>query len=337
MLRFYFFCALLSMMLGFADVCVVMEYPYDLRLDTYEYPSEELSSWQLLDHHFRQRGERLFLSTLSDEDIPRLCSIDVTTIIFMNYPYWRQGWPDLLARFPAKKILLCFEPRTVLPDLYHPTTWSNFDAILTWDTSLLHRRHAFHFCYPSVQPLQRQLRSFRERRLLTQISGNKRSDHKKELYSKRRAVIDYFERHHGKDFTFFGNGWGSEFRNYGGSVDDKSAVLQRFKFSICFENMRGVHGYVTEKIFDCFSCGCIPVYWGASDIARYIPRECFVDWRDFKSIRKLYAYLAHMSESEYLKYIHAIRRFLSSQKAKRFSVQSFVEKVLAAEKHVHAW
>lgn len=44
--------------------------------------------------------------------------------------------------------------------------------------------------------------------------------------------------------------------------DDKSLFLQSYKFNICPENTTS-NGYVTEKLFESFAAGCIPIYWGA--------------------------------------------------------------------------
>jgi hypothetical protein len=43
--------------------------------------------------------------------------------------------------------------------------------------------------------------------------------------------------------------------------DDKNAYLSQFRFNICAENM-DASGYVTEKLFDAFRAGCIPIYHG---------------------------------------------------------------------------
>ena len=43
--------------------------------------------------------------------------------------------------------------------------------------------------------------------------------------------------------------------------NDKQAYLKEFKFNICAENTIS-DGYITEKIFDAFSSGCIPIYSG---------------------------------------------------------------------------
>lgn len=45
-------------------------------------------------------------------------------------------------------------------------------------------------------------------------------------------------------------------------ADVKEDFLANYKFSICVENSLG-EGYITEKIFECISSGCIPIYWGA--------------------------------------------------------------------------
>jgi hypothetical protein len=42
-------------------------------------------------------------------------------------------------------------------------------------------------------------------------------------------------------------------------VDSKKNTLEKYKFSICYENARDIPGYITEKIFDCFFAGCVPI------------------------------------------------------------------------------
>lgn len=46
--------------------------------------------------------------------------------------------------------------------------------------------------------------------------------------------------------------------------NDKEAYLRTFKFNICAENDNTEH-YVTEKIFDAFIAGCIPLYYGSNN------------------------------------------------------------------------
>ena len=44
--------------------------------------------------------------------------------------------------------------------------------------------------------------------------------------------------------------------------DNKIEYLKQFQFNICPENSNAM-GYVTEKIFQAISVGCIPIYWGS--------------------------------------------------------------------------
>lgn len=44
--------------------------------------------------------------------------------------------------------------------------------------------------------------------------------------------------------------------------DNKINYLKGFYFNICPENSNS-YGYVTEKLFEAVSAGCIPVYWGS--------------------------------------------------------------------------
>lgn len=82
---------------------------------------------------------------------------------------------------------------------------------------------------------------------------------------------------------------------YQGACDSKYEVLSRYRFSLCFENM-AMQGYVTEKIFDCFYAGTIPLYLGATDIQELIPADAYVDCRKFPSWPELWRYVESLTE-----------------------------------------
>lgn len=44
-------------------------------------------------------------------------------------------------------------------------------------------------------------------------------------------------------------------------VPSKAAILRRYRFALVFENDL-YPGYVTEKAFDAWHCGAVPLYWG---------------------------------------------------------------------------
>ena len=53
--------------------------------------------------------------------------------------------------------------------------------------------------------------------------------------------------------------------NIGHFVQDKQKWLQEYKFNICFENS-SYPGYLTEKLFDAYNAGCVPIYWGDTSL-----------------------------------------------------------------------
>lgn len=61
----------------------------------------------------------------------------------------------------------------------------------------------------------------------------------------------------------------------------KLDVLRRYRFALAFENAVA-HDYVTEKWFDCLLAGCVPVYFGAPNVAEFAPaRDSYIDAREF--------------------------------------------------------
>lgn len=162
--------------------------------------------------------------------------------------------------------------------------------------------------------------------MCTMVISNKRSKHPQELYTAREGVIQFFEQKQTKDFEFYGWGWeGSGYATYRGATPDKVAEMKNYRFAYCYENIQGKRGYVTEKIFDCFAAGCVPIYWGASNVEEYIPSSCFIDRRKFKNEEELYHYLKAMPKKVYETYIANISKWLNSEEAARFSTENFVK------------
>lgn len=59
-----------------------------------------------------------------------------------------------------------------------------------------------------------------------------------------------------------GGGWRN---NIGRSIENKNEWLKDYKFHICFENS-SYPGYLTEKLFDAYNTGTIPIYWGDTSL-----------------------------------------------------------------------
>ena len=59
-----------------------------------------------------------------------------------------------------------------------------------------------------------------------------------------------------------------------GDVDYR-LFLQEYKFIICFENTKQTN-YVTEKLFNAYMGGCIPIYWGSDQVKEWFNPKAFL-------------------------------------------------------------
>lgn len=78
-------------------------------------------------------------------------------------------------------------------------------------------------------------------------------------------------------------------------MPDKAAFLRRFRFDLAFENSASP-GYVTEKIIEPLQAGCIPIYWGAPDVARDFNPRRIVHARDFRTWDELAIHILELDE-----------------------------------------
>lgn len=231
--------------------------------------------------------------------------------------------------FKKKMIAFLWEPPVVNIHNWIVDNHQYFDTIFTWFDDAVDHNKYIKFQYP--QPDRRYAAiPFQLKKLCTMINGNKSSDHPQELYSERRKAIRFFEQNHPEDFDLYGFAWDpKQFPSYRGTIREKGEILRRYKFAICYENMGDVNGYITEKIFDCFRAGCVPVYLGAANVTRYIPEDTFVDFSSFNGYEELYRFLTQMSEETYNRYLSSIEQYLISESFdEHFSIKAFCRTVV---------
>ncbi|MDX4026199.1 glycosyltransferase family 10 [Aliarcobacter skirrowii] len=293
----------------------------------------------LLKQEFKKYGHEL-----ATQDIH---SIEESQIVIYN------EMPKILPKKDdiQKSYLLIFESELIRPDNWNLKNHKYFNKIFTWKDDIIDNKKYFKFNFAQEIPKTINKEVSKKEKLCTLIAGNKKVNYPFELYSKRIEAIRWFEKNHPNDFDFYGIGW-DEFRSenkyvnillrksklskmfkpsfssYKGKVDSKKEVLEKYKFAICYENARDISGYITEKIFDCFFAGCVPIYWGANNIKEHIPKDCFIDKREFESYEELYKYIKNISDEEYIKYLDNIEIFLNSEKAYKFSSECFAKTIV---------
>jgi hypothetical protein len=199
-----------------------------------------------------------------------------------------------------------------------------------------------------------------QRKFLVMINGNKLPAISwQELYTERLRAVEFFGRT--GEVDLYGIGWdGPPFRvgpriwlpnvarraqrrllqswqrlrpdpsleaarrAYRGPTSSKAETLGQYKFALCFENMI-LPGWLTEKMFDCFFAGTVPVYWGAPDVEKYVPNQCFIDMRQFSGYSELRDHLRSLSTADVRRYKENARDYLQSGQFRPSSTAAFVE------------
>lgn len=313
-------------------------------------PEKDLTLTSLLRRKLRERGDEIrswelekhkpyllsFKGVESFQDLKHWLGfgVDKEKTLDANYwMFWNLG-PKLagidLSKVPREKlILVMWEPPSVQEELYNFKTQDLFGKIFTWDDDLVDNEKYFKFHYPALKPRMENIPTFEEKKFSVMISRRLTSRYPKELYSERKRVIKFFEGRSIGEFDLYGYRWKKKYKNYKGPTKDKLETLKEYKYSFCYENTGDVKGYITEKIFDCFAAGVVPIYLGASNVTDYIPKECFIDRREFSNNEELIEHLKGISKEEYQQYLDHAATYLKSDEVKVFTNAYFVENVLS--------
>lgn len=333
------------------DVAVVPQYPALLDDRLFEWDGdyragEPYSMDRIGYHHLRERFESggHAVTTIDNTSFE---AADAVVFVDSTIDYIKQA---LDADDTPALVYLKREPASIHPfnASGNLARWSSvFDLVLTWERDLPRNSGTFgRYLWPQLLRVQHEgAAPFEERTLLANVSSRKYSPHPEELYSAREDVIEFYDEHHPDEFTLHGRYWNSrprlvgevyragefprkEYGVYRGPIpiDEKVDVYHRHRFALCFENVTGVEGYISEKLFDCFRAGVVPVYWGADDVDDHVPEDAFIDYREYLSPADLHRRLRAIDEEEYRSYVDAARRFLESE-AEAFSPETFADTV----------
>lgn len=267
----------------------------------------------------------------------------------MNH-YWSMGLMDYAALRGRADVLLkgfvILEPSLVAPRLYAalPQLTRDFERVYLHNTvgdgySLrgVDRRRLAKIHVP--QPYDDVVaaaweRVDRQNKLVVIAGVHNPRGRKPELYSKRIEAVGRL--HPLNAIDLYGRGWDRWWTrqaatpaywrnlatirsNYRGAVASKMDTLSQYRFSLCFENMPML-GYVTEKIFDCFYAGTVPVYLGAQDISDLIPADAYIDMRDFGSdnYEAMWNHVREMPDDEWQRRRGAGRDFVRSAAGRQY-------------------
>lgn len=243
-------------------------------------------------------------------------------------------------RFPHTLLFEGGRPRAATTTQFHalyfpqvrrpmPIAWSDW------------RRRKFLVSITSNKAIVRSFRRLfdrpREVSLKREIATRRYAAIGQDLYLERLRVAAQFADR--PDFDLFGQGWHRQhpavptnlhaaiLRAYRGPVAKKLETLGQYRFSLCLENSI-FEGYVSEKIFDCFFTGTIPIYLGSPDVERLIPPQAFIDLRRFTTYSELESFLDQLDEASMRGYVEAAQDFVRSADYAPFTVECFAQRMV---------
>lgn len=251
-----------------------------------------------------------------------------------------------IKNIPCRKILYLLEPPTLTPHDFEESFWHDFDIIATWNDDLVQRQTTFKkpkiikCYYPERTNFQGSEVAFDQRKFCIMVAINSffwmPAQDYTNLYDERRKIAYWFEKQSPQELDVFGRFWPSELFVFKGPLPGlfpfdptvKIRTLGEYKFCFCFENTGNTAGYISEKILNCLSSGCVPIYCGARNIEQFIPKNCFIDYRDFSSIEDLYLFLKKISQKEHAAYVHNAQIWLESSASQYFSPEYFAQQMV---------
>jgi hypothetical protein len=263
--------------------------------------------------------------------------------------YWSFGtmrnWGTLAARDDVRlRGFILSEPPLIRPDLYAalPELTRMFEEVYVHNTegdgySLARvdqsRLRKFYWPQPYDRIDPRADRAGSRSDRIVAISGNHRPRNRiAEHYSTRilfvAALADM------DAVNLYGRGWDRWWgrhsmwlpywkhflalqRVYRGGCADKIEVLLQHNFSLCFENM-SMDGYITEKIFDCFYAGTIPIYIGPHNAAEYLPRDAYISAQEFATPADVARFCQALTPNERSRMRDAARAFVEGPEFRRY-------------------
>ena len=316
--------------------------------------------WRLV----REYGRAAGLDVMTADMLPRR-GIEPRDARVISYD-WPPSTEELVQRGAKLRVLTSLEPPVIAWELYYhlPRFSARFDHTFLFGggrprAASSTRFHAL--CFPQVRQSRTittektgflvsitsnkaMVRSFtrwfdrpREVSIKREIAARLYPAIGRDLYLERLRAAAYFARR--ADFDMFGQGWHrrhpavprtlheAAMRAYRGPVPEKLETLARYRFCLCFENSQ-FDGYVSEKIFDCFFAGTVPIYLGAPDISQYVPGQTFIDMRRFANYRELEVFLDSLRDSDIRDYLAAASEFVHSEAYTPFSAECFAQQIV---------
>jgi alpha(1,3/1,4) fucosyltransferase len=304
---------------------------------------------------FRVLAEKALENDITVGTYDKIPLEEADAVFFIDYPNKKDRIFEYFIDKDIPMFLITFESPIVKPEIFMTELHKPFIKVFTWSDKLVALNPAKYIKINFSSEFRADFNEDNKRpKNCVVIAGNKKSDAYGELYSERIKCIKWYNKYSPNNLDLYGFGWDlyafnsenivgrilnkvnrkvrfmkNNFSVYKGTVKRKYEILPLYDFSICLENVTGYDGWITEKIFDCFFSGTIPIYKGAPNVASHIPSNCFINYDDFASVTDLHNYLISMTDKEKRKIRNNIRLYILNDKFEQFSIDYLTKTILA--------
>jgi hypothetical protein len=259
--------------------------------------------------------------------------------IYLAIDHTEEDEKLLHSRRELKKFSILYrsEPLCVLPIAYEPEIIALYNSIISFGKSeIIEGRMHWPQYFPGEEELGWGIHDRLPRAAL--INANKLNLRSSELYSLRREAIKKIE-----GIDLFGENWNSNFKDRikvfvievmkdpirhlvatsshcrywftnwpeTASPADKISVMQRYKFALVIENELS---YMSEKLFDAFFAGCIPIYVGPEVTDYKVPKELVIQCKP--TLKSLAEGFEIAMQTNYENYQEKLKDWLESESMK---------------------
>lgn len=338
------FCALFALTYALG----VMTHPQPLKKASFVWwPESEsdfyaVNKWGIfLKEGFERHGYDFHLATVLNPNLyDQLTSSDIIVIaapIKKNFAF-----PFNHLKEGAKVYYWVLESPVFMDPLVSSADTNRFEKKFTWQRDLVDNDKTFFVPLDTRVTTGTKIpKDISHKRILAMqiASPYKSGGSSKNKYSLRHSSTLWWLKNHPQEYEFYGKDWPFLLENlndnlkpafhaaYKGYAEDKIKALSEAFFALAFENT--VHrDYVSEKIYDVMKAGTVPVYLGAPNVEEFVPKECFINYADFKNDEDLYAFLKAVTPQQYQSYLDCAQRFFDGEQAARLHPNAIAQKLI---------
>jgi hypothetical protein len=212
------------------------------------------------------------------------------------------------------------------PNIRHASQWTreflstHFDVLLTYWKPVLasppagttalfcpHNTHHLDFDNPMDAAHLRTNRGSASSRTVAYVAECRELSGTYDIYDHKLTCLDPLRRRYVaglKDIVLRGVGWTGPTvtSSVHRSQDDMSSVdvMQEYSFAMAIENT-DAEGYVSEKLYDILMAGAIPLYYGSIPLELDIPKDVYIDLKQFEDGAALQKFLDAMTDDDVIR------------------------------------